>query len=288
MNITPTCIVCILTQTLRVAKAIGANEQTTKDILEQTLKASLNFSYSQTPPKVATAIYENISKLTKKYDLYEELKKESIKSAKSYVPIIKEYIENSQNRFLASIKSAIAGNVIDFASEYDFDLKDEIYKIFETKLAIDDSAELFIELKKSKKILYLADNAGENIFDEFLLKYIKENFDIEIFYAVRNKPIINDLTIKDLEGSEIFTYANIVNSGVSSPGLILNEASKEFQKLFNEVDFVISKGMGNFECLEENRDKKIFFLFKVKCSVVANFLNKSIGDIVCKLNMNYE
>ncbi|MDF1877962.1 DUF89 family protein, partial [Sulfurimonas sp. SAG-AH-194-L11] len=54
------------------------------------------------------------------------------------------------------------------------------------------------------------------------------------------------------------------------------------QNLFDSVDLVISKGMGNYECLNESKRDNIFFLLKVKCDVVANSLGKTLGDIICK------
>ena len=58
---------------------------------------------------------------------------------------------------------------------------------------------------------------------------------------------------------------------------------REAQKLFDEADLVISKGMGNYECLSPSHRKNICFLLKVKCNVVANSLDKEVGDIICKL-----
>jgi len=51
-----------------------------------------------------------------------------------------------------------------------------------------------------------------------------------------------------------------------------------------EADLVLSKGMGNYECLTPSHRKNICFLLKVKCSVVAGSLGKNIGDIVCKMD----
>ena len=44
-------------------------------------------------------------------------------------------------------------------------------------------------VKKAKRILYLADNAGEIVFDRILLEQLSDK---KIIFAVRGKPIIND------------------------------------------------------------------------------------------------
>lgn len=45
---------------------------------------------------------------------------------------------------------------------------------------------------------------------------------------------------------------------------------------------VLAKGMGNFECLEDKADPRVFLLFKIKCAVVANFLQHTQGKFVLK------
>jgi uncharacterized protein with ATP-grasp and redox domains len=101
---------------------------------------------------------------------------------------------------------------------------------------------------------------------------------------VRGNPIINDVTMKEAKESKFDELCELVDSGVNTPGFAYNRANKYSQKLFDSVDLVLSKGMGNYECLSESHRKNICFLLKVKCNVVANALGKNLGDIVCKLN----
>ncbi|MHB1274770.1 MAG: ARMT1-like domain-containing protein [Candidatus Humimicrobiaceae bacterium] len=62
---------------------------------------------------------------------------------------------------------------------------------------------------------------------------------------------------------------------------ILPLCSKEFLNEYNKSDLIIAKGQGNYEALSDE-DKNIFFLLKIKCTVIAESFNgryKS-GDIV--------
>ena len=52
----------------------------------------------------------------------------------------------------------------------------------------------------------------------------------------------------------------------------------EFRELFDQADKIISKGQGNFETLQEC-GREIFFLMKVKCSVVAEETGLPLGSI---------
>jgi uncharacterized protein with ATP-grasp and redox domains len=51
---------------------------------------------------------------------------------------------------------------------------------------------------------------------------------------------------------------------------------------YRSADMIISKGQANYETLEQEEDKRAFFLFKVKCRVVARNLDRPEGDIVLK------
>jgi uncharacterized protein with ATP-grasp and redox domains len=51
--------------------------------------------------------------------------------------------------------------------------------------------------------------------------------------------------------------------------------------LYQNADFIISKGQGNYESLSEE-DRPIFFLFRAKCPVIAKDVGCNIGDMVLK------
>jgi uncharacterized protein with ATP-grasp and redox domains len=282
VTIKPECLTCIFNQALRVTKELGLDEKKTKEVLDASVRMIPSFSYSLTPPQNATPMYEMISKMLDKEDLYYESKHASIQKAKSFIPLCEKLIDESQDQFLTATKIAVAGNVIDLASEVMFDLDEEIYKVMHTEFALDDTKALFKQLKETKTLVYLADNAGENVFDMLYIKFIKQKFkDIKIYYFVRGNPIINDITKKDIENDEIHNYANVVNSGVRTPGIVIEDMNDDARKIFDSAECIISKGMGNYECLSEKCNILIYFLLKVKCNVVASSLNRKIGDIIC-------
>jgi len=238
----------------------------------------------KSPPQNALKMYQNISKILDTDDIYHDIKQKSIKKAKELVPLAKTLVESSNDKFLAALKMAIAGNVIDLASEVEFDLEDEVKGILDKKLAVDDSLVLKQRLATSKNLAYLADNAGENEFDKLFMKYIKKIFpDINIYYFVRSKPIINDISFKDLkDDQELLDFATLVDSGNLTPGMVLEDLTEKAKKCLLSCDTIISKGMGNYECLSNYELDGLFYLLKVKCKVVANSLDLKVGDIICK------
>ena len=284
MKIAQECIGCIINQSLKVSDAIGADELLAKKIFSTVEEMSKDFSFSLSPPEVASDVYEKMAEIAQKEDLYAEVKALSTQKARSFIPFLKDQLQNSSNRLLTATKIAVAGNVIDLAAAVEFDLKEELDKIFHTEFAHNDFEAFHLELQKAQKVVVLGDNVGEHIFDYMFIEVMQELYPtIEFYYMVRGNPIINDVTMKEAREAGFDSLCHLIDSGVNTPGFAYSRANKEAQELFDTADLIISKGMGNYECLSPSHRKNICFLLKVKCDVVARSLGQSLGDIVCKL-----
>lgn len=283
MKISKECLDCIYNQSTRVSDFLQVTPTQAQYISQIANKHIEQFNHDSTPPHNATPMYESIAKYLQVEDIYVDMKEEASKSALSFVSTCKENIEKIDDKLQGAIKTAIAGNVIDLAAEVMFDLDDEIQNIFKTDFAIDDFESLKEKLSKTKTLVYLADNAGEEIFDKICIETIKEIYpDIEVYYFVRGKPIINDLTIAHAKRSGLDEVATLIDSGVPTPGYAIDLAYSSAHEIFKSADCIISKGMGNYECLGEEKNFPIYFLLKVKCRVVARAINATLGDIICK------
>lgn len=283
MNITKECVECIVGQIEKATKLLNLDESLANEINNKVREKSLNFDFKKSPPHVAKDVYEFLAIKSKLKDPLEKLKQESIKKATTYLPFVEEKISKSNDKLFTAIKTAVAGNVIDFATTKEFCLDNEINTVFETDFSINHYNEFKKELEKTDSLIILADNAGENVFDKILVKVLKELYPkLKIYYATRGKAIINDITTKEALQIGIDEYCEVISTGVDTPGLEKSRASKEFMNLFEKTPLILSKGMGNFECLESYNDKKVFFLFKVKCNVVANTISRNLGEIVLK------
>jgi len=278
MKISKECYLCIFNQIFNLTNRLNLDEETSSKVLREGAKTLAEYDLSFEPPIIASDVYDGVSNIVKKEDLFEKEKKEAIKEALKFKSILKKRLSKSKDKLFDACKIAVAGNVIDLGVNQEYDLEKEIKKIFEMSFFKNDFDEFRKKVLSVKSICYLADNAGENIFDEILIETIKEFNDAKVYYLVRGKPIINDVTIKDLEGLDIFNIAEVVDSGVDSPGFCLERASKEAKEIFYNSDMVISKGMGNFECLFDECNREVFYLFKVKCDVVARKSGSKKGE----------
>lgn len=284
MNIDEACITCIINQSAKVAGAIDADEKLTQKLTSTVESLSKDFSFKQNPPEIASYVYEKMAKIANKKDLYDEVKALSTQKALSFVAILKEKLFSSNNKLLTATKIAVAGNVIDLAAAVEFSLEEELEKIFYTDFAHNDINLFKVELEGAKKVVVLGDNVGEHIFDYMFIETLQELYpSIEFTYMVRGNPIINDVTMKEAQECGFDTLCNLVDSGVNTPGFAYSRANRKAQELFDKADLIISKGMGNYECLTPQKRGNICFLLKVKCGVVGASLKKEVGDIICKM-----
>ncbi len=284
MTIDEACVGCIINQSVKVADAIHASESLSNELTSTVTKMSKDFSYDDNPPEVASYVYEKMAEIANKTDLYDEVKVASTKKALSFVPLLKDKLLTSENKLLTATKIAVAGNVIDLAAAVEFDLEEELEKIFHTHFAYNNFDMLKEKLTSAKSVLLIGDNVGEHIFDYMFIETLKELYPhVKYSYMVRGNPIINDVTIVEAKEAGFDKLCELVDSGVNTPGFVYNRANSYSQELFNSVSLVISKGMGNYECLSPSHRKDICFLLKVKCDVVAASLKKEVGDIVCKM-----
>ena len=166
-----------------------------------------------------------------------------------------------------------------FNFELNIPQRSEIKKILNTdnyKKSIFHYSEFKRVLKKSDFILYLADNAGETVFDRILLEEMKNTYpQKKIYYVVKSEPIINDALLDDAYRVGINRFAYVMTNGSKAPGTIISLCSKEFKRIYKKADMIISKGQGNFESLSRST-KDIFFMFMVKCSVAVSYTHLTL------------
>lgn len=286
MNLQPECLECLLNQSIRVAKNLNLDELTSNSIVGIASKSIANYG-EVSPPIAASDLYPKLSKIIDSKDIYKELKALSMEEALKLLPSVKKRVESFNNRLKGAIKASVAGNVIDFATPNHFDLSIEFEKVFDTPFTIDDEDIFLDELSKAKNFMIVGDNVGEHVFDKLLLEEIAKVYpNLNLYYVVRGEPIINDVTLKEAKEINIDDIANLIDSGVDTPALAYERASKEFMTLYNSMDLIIAKGMGNYECLEGVEDKRIYHLFKVKCEVVSYNVGAELGSLIFKRNSN--
>ena len=184
--------------------------------------------------------------------------------------------------FPGLLRLAALGNSIDFFRPIE-DVKREIAGR-QLSFTIDDSALLEGKVKKAGLMLYLADNSGEMFFDMPLLNLMRKYG--RTVYVVKESPVQNDITLEEIHKAGLDKEAGeVMTTGTATAGIDFSIASDEFRDIFNRADFVLAKGMGYYETLEElPAEGRIFFCLKAKCVPVAASLQVPLNSYVAMLH----
>lgn len=276
------CLPCLLRQTMEAAKMVNETPETQEKILRCVLSEMSKMDLNKTPPHMAHFIHQYIKKATQIDDPYRSLKKEFNQLSLDMSGEMRNIIQDSANPFETAVKIAIAGNIIDFGPRGDIshqEVSNTVQDCVDQPLRFNRADELKKAIQESARILYLGDNAGEIVFDRLLLELVPTD---NITYVVKGKPIINDATMKDAMETGLCDLLRVIDNGSDAPGTILEICSPVFQKEFERSDLIIAKGQANYETLSQISGKKIFFLLKVKCPVIAHDLDCESGDLVLK------
>lgn len=277
MKIYLDCIPCFLRQTLVTARIATEDERKIREALDKVCILLPKISLDATPPEIGREVYRTINRVIGIEDPYYDIKKEYTRYLLKLYPDLKKRVASSSDPLLSAVKLAIAGNIIDFAPQSDFDIGKEIEKAFNYEFAIFDYAEFKGTLQNSVNILYLADNAGETVMDRILI----EEMGKPVRYAVKEKAIINDAIFEDAVDAGIHGVAEVVSTGCDAPGTVLKYCSEDFLNVYKDANMIISKGQGNYEALS-GEERPIFFLLKTKCPIIARDLGVESGDIILK------
>jgi len=269
------CYPCFFKQAIKTSRMITSDEKKIWQILNEVSLSLPDVPFGATPPEIGREVYRIISKRTGIKDPYRKIKEKCTRQALSLYPELKKLIESSEDRLMTAVRISIAGNIIDYGANFDFDLKKDIGTILSQDFSINHYQEFCEALDKARKILYLADNAGETVFDRLLIEEINR----PVIYVVRAHPIINDATREDALLAGIDKVADIVSSGCDAPGNILKFCSDKFLSIYRSADLIISKGQGNYEGLSDE-ERPIFFLLRAKCHVIASDIGINEGSIV--------
>ena len=280
MEIMIDCIPCLLKQALEASKMATDDSNKQEEIVLEGLKILLNYKNYRNSPDLARQIHLTIKEKTGIKDPYIQVKKRDLEFAKNLRPSLYKFLDSRDDKLYWALKVAAAGNNLDSAIYKETDIKKAIKEELDKSFEISD-IDIFTEkLKSAKNILVIGDNTGETVFDKIMIEYLPQ---INITYAVRSEPIINDVTEKEAYDSNLDEVSTIVSTGCNASGAILEDCSEEFKILFKAADRIISKRQGNYEALSEERGN-VFFLLKAKCPMIASRLEVELGSYVFKNN----
>jgi len=232
-----------------------------------------------------------IKQLTGNNDPYKRNKKTSNERAIKLLPKAKKFVEsgnNQQERFKKACLCAIVGNTMEFdipGHTFTFASLTKSLREAAKDLVLDNIDQAYELAKKANSVLFLADNAGEIVFDTLLVEQLK-NMGLNVTYVVKGGPVLNDATLEDVTCSGMDKMADkILTTGTDAVGLLKKEVSSEFLNAYEGGELIFAKGMGYAETLTEYKlTKPHLLMLRTKCMPVANYFcaprDKNIAKLI--------
>ncbi len=186
------------------------------------------------------------------------------------------------DRLSTLVQWAIAGNHLDFrtvGTGYDLattDITAQLESVISEGLTIDHTP-LFLDLvKRSPRVLYLADNVGEIALDTLLVGELQRH-GCHVTVAVKGGPITSDAVVADAHTVGMDKLAPVIVSGPDTLGIPLDEMSPELEEQLELAQVIVSKGQANYYACSELKDRvsaQIVCLLRTKCAVASASLRE--------------
>jgi len=293
------CLPCTVRTAYDIAIKATDDEELQRKVIVETLKwlaANPNLLETGSPEAFHTYVFRLAQKITGNPDPFKPLKDVSNEIAMRVLHVLEREVRSKdfKEAFRLAALGTICGNTIDFEVEGHKvsaeNIEGSLVNCLKGELAIDDVSKLMDVLAKSRRVLYLMDNAGEIVFDKFFIKVITENYPVKVWAAVKQGPILNDATMEDANRVKLWEVAEVTTTGNDHIGLKMGESSEEFLGHLHAADLIIAKGQGYYESMVEVEHlirKPIAYILRAKCVLVANELSVlQQGNVVKVVTQN--
>jgi damage-control phosphatase, subfamily I len=272
MLIKPDCISCILKMAMTAIRNLTTDEAVIRELTVQmlTIPSLRGLQWDLSSPEVIERVMEKIITAFKTPDPFQALKLEQNRTGQSLYPTLGKLVREADDPLQAAVKMAIMGNAIDLMiSDPSLDVEKTLVQGLQRPWPEEPFLAFKKKLGQTRSLVYLGDNSGEIVFDKLLLEIIRETYHPQVVFVVRSVPALNDATRSEAEMVGLDQVAAIMPNGLMGPvpGTVLSRCSDVLRELIREADLVISKGGGNFDTLEGEKDlgADISFMLLSKC-----------------------
>ncbi len=271
MKMRAQCVPCITRRILMEINEVDPSREM-EVITECTKVLAENICPGVTSSGCATKVHAKAYEMLGT-DPYAKLKEKSNAQAAELMPRARNFVESSDDPFRAAVLCSIVGNVLDYGIDKKLDepgyLLGHFEELLREGLAVDHTPRMKDILEKAENVIFMPDNMGEILFDQLLIEQLKK-FDVSLTMIVKGEPILTDVTLPDAIALGLDRQVDrIITTGGFAVGFPFWNMTDELRQALENADFIISKGMGNFECLTETDYRPLAYLMRTKCEPVA-------------------
>jgi len=262
------CIECLVKRQTAFALGLGT-EAEARDYMKDVLRVILEASDDTTAPELSARFFRRYKQLTGIGDAYADVKRKSNEYMLEKLPAMRAAVSAAPDPILAALRYAAVGNYIDFGSLAGrvsmAELDGLLGSAQQTQIDPAEYGRFVSDVSAAKKVLYIADNAGEIVADLVLAEELKRAFPaLDLCFGVRGAPAQNDALREDAEAVGITRIARVVGSGCDIVGTPIGALGDEMRRELFSADAVLAKGQGNFETLG-GCGLNVYYIFMCKC-----------------------
>jgi len=251
------------------------------------LNELINEKHMLNTVKIATELYRFIKRSTGVEDIYRD---EKLLANRNALELYRELhsklysIPRDRDRLIFAMRFSLIGNAIDYgvANYVPPSINELVQKAMSMNIYgnLDEAIDFLL---KSKRVVFLLDNAGEAVLDRLLSDTLR-SMGKQVIAIVKSGSFQNDITIKEAREAGLYeSFDEVIESGSDAASIILEEVNDRVKEILKDIDVVISKGMANYEYLTEVSNiigKPIVYILMAKCRPIASELNVPIGSPV--------
>lgn len=272
------CFQCHMRRNVELARTLGTEAQATefaKDLMKLYVDAPIGYPTPGLGPATSLLLQKHYGL---EIDRFRQEKIDSNNFVLARMPQIREKVFSAEDPILAGLQFAILGNYLDFSAlqgVLSFEKLDEMMdEALEMELEEAAVAAFRADLARSRKLLYLTDNAGEIGFDRIFAEAIHAAYpELEITFCVRGAIAANDATRED--AAMVGIPFQVIDNGNDVAGTMPELLSEEAKAAMDAADLILAKGMANTETLY-GCGYNIYYAFLVKCPRFVHLFEKPL------------
>ena len=284
MRMQADCVPCLMRRILFQARLSEGSDDA--EIMARCLRVFADeFEPGLKSVDVASKVHAECYAALEDDDPYRELKVLSDEVASGLLPLAEEIVSGSEDPFHTALAVSAAGNIMDFGSGIAIDHPDSFSDMFRDLAAqgfgLDHTDRLREILGRDGPVVYIFDNCGECQMDKLVIRILR-GMGKEVIGVVRELPILNDVSLRDVERAGLDLELDAVRgTGAFYVGIDPDRIPEELRNDIARSCVVIAKGMGNYESLsDEPLPVPIAHILRAKCVPVADSIGVPVGTNV--------
>lgn len=292
MQLDASCITCLLQRQAKAAESQN-DPANAYHYLRDVMQILLDAPKGVAAPYLMPLFDDAFAKYWGAGDRYAAVKHASNQLMLEKLPAMRRMIAEADDPLLLALKFAQTGNYIDFGALGDSvsseTLEELIVHTPDNPVDLSEYKHFQEDLKRSRALLYIGDNAGEIVADLAFVERIKAQYPrLRVTFAVRGGPALNDATREDAAEIGLDQLVPLVDNGSRISGTELAYLGSEMRIALDEADVILAKGQANFETLA-SCGLNIYYLFLCKCERFLRLFQVPplTGMFVCERRLRF-